>query len=117
LKKGIILLVVFLLVFSSPHFVNAATRAINIMPNIEFDGTDATCTAYIVGNNASEPIDATIKLWNRNRCIETWTVSGTGYIVFSETILVEDGKIYRLSVDAAFDGVMQPTVSISRTCE
>lgn len=117
MRKGIILLAILSVVLGVSVSTNAAMRSIDILPNLVFQGTNATCEAYIVGNNGNEQIDAVVKLWYRNRCLETWEISGTGYLVFSASATVEKGKTYRLSVDAAFDGDMQPTVSISKLCE
>lgn len=119
MKKGIAVLLVLSVMLSLPLSANAIERSARVIPSLIFQGTTAISEVCIYGNNCTEQIDATIKLWYRNRCLETWTVSGTGYIMFSgtATVAVEKGKTYRLSVDAAFDGDVQPTVSISKLCE
>ena len=111
-----VLIVVIVLV--SQQFANAAvTRGITVTPELSYRGTEANCSVRITGNTESEYIQGTMKLWYRNRSLQTWNISGVGYILFSDTFAVEYGKTYRLSIDVAFDGEMQPTFSISKTCE
>lgn len=107
-----------ILVFMMPLHVRAASaRSARTQPLISYNGTTANCTVDIYGTNISEHLEATIKFWYKNRCLQTWEVSGYGILHFEETVEVTKGNTYRLSVDLAINGDMQPTVSFSKKCE
>lgn len=115
--RKIALLLALVMMVSIPLSVHAATpRTINIRPSISYNGNIATCTARIVGNSTSDHLEATIKLWHGNSCIETWEKTGNGYIFFSETATVTAGNTYTLTVDLAVNSIPQDPVSISKKC-
>ena len=112
--RKIALLLVLVLLLSVPLSVQAATpRAIPIRSDISYSGNVATCTVRIVGNE-SDQLEATIKLWRGSSCIATWNESGTGYIYFSETATVTQGKTHKLTVDCWVNGVAQERVSVTK---
>lgn len=113
-------LLVLILTLTMSMNVNAtSTRSVDTQLYINYNGTTAVCNVDIYGTNSSQHLEATIKFWHKNRCLQTWVVSGYGVLFFTETaeISVAKGSTYRLSVDLAIDGDMQPTVSTSRLCE
>lgn len=60
-KKIICMMLLITMVFVIP--ANAAsTRAISVVPDIEFDGTEATCTVSIIGDRTTDEIEATMEL-------------------------------------------------------
>lgn len=116
--KKVALLLALVLVLMPPVSVQAVTpRSINTVPTITYSGTQANCVVQIIDSNPSSDIEATIKLWRRNTCLEKWEVSGSGIIIFSDTVTVEKGNTYRLSVDVTVNGVTNPTVTYSKKCE
>lgn len=113
--RKIALLLALVMLVSMPLSVHAATpRALTIRPGISYNGNIATCTARIVGNSTSDYLEATIKLWHNNSCIETWEETGNGYIFFSETATITSGDTHTLTVDLWVNGVAQDRVSISK---
>ena len=113
--RKIALLLALVMLVSIPLSVHAATpRTINIRPSISYNGNIATCTARIVGNSTSDHLEATIKLWRGNSCIQTWEEAGNGNIFFFETAKVIPGITHTLTVDLWVNGVAQDRVSISK---
>lgn len=87
------------------------------IPTLAFNGTTATCKVLITGDDTSDTISATIKLYNGSSCIKTWNAQGeSGTLRFEDTATVVKGKTYTLSVDAKINGKPQDTFSITRTC-
>lgn len=85
-------------------------------PTLSFSGTTATCTANVRGNNASDRLSVTMKLWNGNTCLKTWTASGTGNLRMSKTATVSKGKTYKMTVDYTVNGVKQTQQFATGTC-
>lgn len=115
--RKIAFLLALLLLLSIPLTAQAATRNLAVYSNLTYSGTTATCTVRISGGSATNCLEATIKLWNGNTCIKTWTATGDGYIIFSKTATVTTGNTYTLTVDWSIDGVAQATSSVSKKCE
>lgn len=90
--------------------------ALKIMPSLSFDGETANCTVTVIGDNMSDSISITMKLWQGNSCIATWSASGTGYMQFSRNSTVIDGVEYKLTADVVLNGVIKPRVSVTGTC-
>lgn len=118
LKKRIIsIFFVFLVVLSSAATAYAASPYVaQVVPSISFQGTTAKCSVFIVADKSSDSIDATIKLWQGNRCVKTWNDSSTGDLDFSGKIKVTKGKNYELTVDATISGKKLQRFSIEGTC-
>ena len=109
--KKVAFLLALIMMLSAPMPARAATpRTRNIFPGITFCGSTATCTVDIVADSDSDPIQATIKLWRVNTCIETWQTSGYGTVFFTETANVTKGYTYSITVDAIINGVEKPRV-------
>ena len=87
------------------------------MPDISFSGTTANCSVTVVGNQISDKLTATIKLWQGTTCLETWTTSGTGYIFWDDTATVSKNNTYKLTVDVTINGVTKPQVYVEGTCK
>ena len=101
MKKRILpILFVFLMVFSSTAYA-ASPRVAQVVPGISFNGTTATCTVFIAAEQATDDIDAVIKLWRGSQCIKTWERSSVGDLAFSGEASVTRGKTYELTVDAS----------------
>lgn len=95
--------------------VAATTQAERATAKLTFSGTTATCQAKVYGN-AGDSITADIALYEGGSCIESWTATGTGTLIFTDTVTVRSGKTYTLSVDAVVAGVAMDTAQISKTC-
>lgn len=116
--KKCALIMAIIIVLSIPITANAASpRMLSIMPAITFDGTTANCSVTIVGDQLTDDLTATIKLWRGTTCLETWTASGEGYIFWDDTATVTKNKTYKLTVDVTVNGVTKPQVYAEGTCE
>ena len=111
--KKVAFILALIMMLSAPLPARAATlRDLGIAPEVTFSGSTATCTARILGESASDYIQATIKLWRVNTCIETWQTSGYGVVSFTETANVTKGYTYSITVDAIINGVEKPRVVV-----
>lgn len=119
MKRGImVFLVVVLLLTSLPiHAMANTSRTLAIMPGLNYEGTTAKCSLSVSGYSSTDTIEAVIKLWDGSSCLETWTVSGTGFLVFNDTHEVTRNREYTLTVDVEINDISKPTVSISKRCE
>ena len=112
--KKIALLLAVVLVLSMPLSVQAAEpRAISVFPEISVKGTTATCKVIAMGNNTSEYLEATIRLYRAGNLIATWYEDGYGYINWTKTRNVPQGYTYTLTVDVSVNGNAVPQVSAS----
>lgn len=92
-------------------------RALSIAPGLGFSGTTAYCEVTISCDYGTDEIYATMKLWEGNFCIATWTDSGEGHLVMEKTKSnLTEGMEYTVTVDAVINGVTKPRVHIRRTC-
>lgn len=105
MRKIALVLAVIMVLMSLPVSAMAAEpRAISIVPGITFNGTTAICEVSIVGNNMSDDLAATIRLYRGNTVIATWFANGDGYIDFSRTKIVTAGYTYTLTVSLTYNG-------------
>jgi len=112
--KKIALILAVILVFSFPVSVQAvAPRAISVFPHISLNDTTVTYSVNAAGNNMSEYLEATIKLYRNNIWIGTWTVEGYGYIHFTKDTAAVTGSTYQMAVDLTVDGVAIPRATAS----
>ncbi len=113
-KKIICMMLLITMVFVIP--ANAAsTRAISVVPDIEFDGTEATCTVSIIGDRTTDEIEATMELRQGGRLIDDWSASGYGILKIRETATVARNTTYTLEIEYSVNGDSKTPVSISRT--
>lgn len=121
MKKSVLLLA-FILIISIPTTALAAVPdelspfVLKILPSLTFDDETANCTVTIIGDNMSDTISATLKLWQGSTCLATWSSSGNGYMQFSRTRTVTAGVQYKMTVDVTINGVAKPTYSIWGKC-
>lgn len=116
-RKMLALVLALILIVSIPISAYAVTpRIVTIDYGLSYSGTTAICTVTVVGNNMSEEIKATVKLWYGSTCLYTWTETDYGYLDFEETLSVTSGKTYKMTVDVTVDGTVYATRSTSRTC-
>ena len=89
--------------------------AIFVSPDIEFDGTKATCSVRIIGDRTTDKIEATMELRQGSRLIDDWSASGNGFLEISKTATVARNTTYTLTVEYSVNGDSKTPVSISRT--
>lgn len=107
------ILIITMLVAVPTHA--ASSRIINVFPDIEFNGTKATCTVLITADRTSDKIAATTALWQGSTLVNSWSSSGSGILKISETATVSKNKTYKLVVNYTINGTSYSPVSISRT--
>lgn len=83
-------------------------------PQLEFDGTTASCV--FTHSSVGDTITATMKLWQRDTLIDSWTKTGTSVVNMSETCQVSRLKMYTLEVSGTCGGVAFGPVSVSKRC-
>ena len=108
-KRIICMMLLITMAFVIP--ANAATRTISVVPDIEFDGTRATCSVLIVGNRTTDEIEATMELRQGGRLIDDWSTSGNGFLEISETATVARNTTYTLTVEYSVNGDSKTPVS------
>lgn len=112
--KKIAFVLAIVMVLSMPLSAKAAEpRMTTVYPTISVNATLATFGVQAIGDNMSEYLKATIRLYRENTLIGSWYVDGYGYIDFSETKSVRSGYTYKLTVDLTVDGVAVPQVTAS----
>lgn len=122
MKKSV-LLFALILIISIPATVYAAVPdelspfVLKILPSLTFDDETANCTVTIIGDNMSDTISVTLKLWQGSTCLATWSSAGKGYMQFSKTKTVTEGMQYKMTVDVTINGIAKPTYSIWGKCE
>lgn len=114
MKRFLSLLILAAMILAIPAYT-ASARTIDVYPDLEFNGTEATCTVSIFGERTTDKISATMTLWQGNTLIDDWSASGYGILKIDETTAVSRNKTYTLTVEYAINGVAQPPVSISQT--
>ncbi len=117
-RRMLVLILVILIFVSLPiHALANTPRIIVIAPRLSFSGTTATCTLQVTGHYATDRIEAVLKLWDGNTCLQTWNLSGTLVLTFSDTYSVIRNHEYTLTADVTINDVARPRVSFTGTCE
>lgn len=91
-------------------------RLVSKTIRLTFDDTTASCVVAISGSK-NNYISAVVTLWSDNQCIGTWEQAQSGYINIKEDVSVTKGQHYTLKADYTVDGIAQPQLSTSKTCE
>lgn len=113
-KRIICMMLLITMAFVIP--ANAAsTRAISVEPDINFDGTRATCSVLIFGDRTTDEIVATMELRQGGRLIDDWSASGYGILKIRETATVTRNTTYTLEIEYSVNGDSKTPISISRT--
>lgn len=116
LKRFVSILLIFVLAFSIS--VQAAQmRAITSTPRLTFSGTTATCSVDCKSGNSSDKVSATLTLYQGSTYVESWSDSGKGRVVISESCSVTKGKDYKLVLSYSVNGKAQSSVTVTRKCQ
>lgn len=92
-----------------------STRAADIDSDLKFNGTEAICAVVVFSDNDTEKIDVTMKLYQSNTVINTWSETGYGAIDCVKTAKVSKGKTYKLIVEIEINGTAQKPITIEKT--
>ena len=90
-------------------------RAVFVVPDISFDGTEATCSVRITADNATDKISATMELWQGNALIDEWTGTGNWNLTLVETAAVSKNKTYQLVINYSINGIEKTPATVTRT--
>lgn len=90
------------------------TRAIQIRPALTFNGTTATCEVLVV--SGTDDLDVTMTLKRGNTVLDSWSESGTGYVLMTEHYTVTKGVTYTLQISGTRNGVPFEAQPVTRTC-
>lgn len=115
-KRYVPLLMMLIVLLLTP--ANAQTERIATQyAQLTFNGTVARCDVDITTSNLKGNISAVIELRDGNSCINSWEVSGTGILHFSDsTTTVVRGRSYKLTVEYTIDGIPQTSLTSSGIC-
>ena len=114
MKKILCLTLAAILLLSVTAFATTP-RAITVVPDIEFDGTEAICVVRITADNLTDTIYATMTLKQGNTVIDSWSGIGEWSLKLKDTVTVELNKTYTLTVVYSVNGVVHTPITISRT--
>ena len=116
MKKRIMSLlmgVVLVLCLSGPTVLASGSRGTVREPNLKIDGTTAYCGVDYFSGNRYATVSVTLTLKQGSTTIASWSESGKGYVISSETATVQRGKTYDLVMNATENGKSQPEVTVS----
>ena len=101
------------LYLSVPPASACSSRGITYEPTLRINGTTAYCGVDYHSGNSNVSISVTLTLKQGNTTIDSWSDSGKGFVIISETATVQKGKTYDLVMNATVNGESQPEVTVS----
>ena len=113
MKRRIIalaMLAVLVLAFTAQA---AEPRYSDNRPTLSISGTTATCEVDYKSANTSDTVKITLALWCGDNIVDSWTETGKGRVVMSETCRVVKGNTYDLVMMPVVNGVAKSTVTVS----
>lgn len=111
-------LLVLVLVVSMTLSVSAASpRILSIAIDLSFENNIAHCRLDVSGNQLTDSISATIKLYRGNTCVQTWERSASGFLNFSEYFPAIANAEYTLEAVVTVNGVTEPAVTKTKICK
>lgn len=116
LKKRTFALVVLLLMILALPAHAVEVRAIQLKPDLYFNGTTAVCSVSCRSDNARDKVEATLTLYQGDDYVDSWNNSGTGRVFISGSCEVESGKSYKLVLDCSINGIAQLPKTTTGTC-
>lgn len=90
----------------------AATFALGGSPRLTISGTTATCSVSCQGESDDE-IKVILTLWCGESIVDSWSKTGTGKVVISETCKVVAGNRYDLVMMPVVNGEALDTVTVT----
>ena len=114
-KIALLLAVVMVLMLPANALAAEQSDAV-ITPTLTISGRTATCEATAESEKPNDYIVMRVTVWYETRCLLDETVSGYGYVQYSDTVGSNSGWYCTLRVDVTINGVAQPTVEDSAYC-
>ncbi|MBR5792200.1 MAG: hypothetical protein IKY34_03730 [Ruminiclostridium sp.] len=91
-------------------------RYAQISPSLGFTGTTANCSVTVRGENSTDKISITAKLYRGGTLLATWTKSGTGTVTLSQKKTVTKNYSYTLESNVTINGVKQSVPLVTKAC-
>lgn len=119
MRKRIFPLMVVVMIMISMMVTTASAavslRAISGRPTLRISGTTAYCVGKYSSGNKNDEIAITITLKQGEKIIDSWSASGKGTVIISETCSVTAKKTYALVLEATVNGKSKPGVTVTAT--
>jgi hypothetical protein len=115
-KRRFFLFVAFLL-FVLGITAHAASMAYDANPSLSFSGTTAYCSVICRGDKTTDSISATLTLYQGSTEIDSWSNSGSFCVPVFGSCGVVSGVTYRLKLTWSVNGVSQPDIEVTNTCQ
>ena len=112
--KRVIVLILCAVMLCSITAYAAETKINSNNLELTFDGTTALCEFQY--SSLGDTITATMKLWQGDTLVDSWTQTSTSKISMSKTCKVSRLKMYTLEVSGTYDGVAFGPISVSKRC-
>lgn len=113
MKKRIFSLALLAVMLLSLTAQAVEPRATVNRPSLTISGTTATCEVDYKSANTTDTVKVTLALWCGDNIVDSWTETGTGRVVMSETCKVVKGNTYDLVMMPVVNGVAKSTVTVS----
>ena len=115
--RKIALLLAVVILLSVPVNAYAATPwSVRTDAELTFDGRTATYKGVAIPENSSDYVVMRITLWKGTMCLVDETVTGYGYLSYTDIITLTSGWEVELRVDVTINGVVYPTRNDIATC-
>ncbi len=111
---GVLVLLVSICSITTVFADNATPYQFIQRGDLTFSGTTAICTAYV--KSSTDRIQVTMKLWDGNSCVKSWSSAGNSRISLQQTTTVTKGKSYTLTIDFSINDRTQPRWSQTKRC-
>ena len=113
MKKRILALVLLSVMALSLTAQAVGARFSDNYPELEISGTTATCSAVYKSDDSTDSVKIILTLWCGENIVDSWTKTGKGRVVMSETCRVVKGNTYDLVMMPVVNGVAKSTVTVS----
>ena len=114
-KKMISLTIVLVLVLALAAQA-AEARGATARVDLTFKDEVATCSANVTADRGTDTISGRLVVLCAGTPIRNWPLQGTGSLRVKQTMPVESGKTYTLTLIYTINGVQQQNMVKSATC-
>ena len=94
-------LVIVLLISLCASVYAVESRTQQVFPSLSFSGTTANCSVSVYGDSK---IEVTLELKNGTKLVDSWSDSGTNYVMLSGSHKVVSGQTYTLIASGTING-------------
>ena len=116
MRKIALLLAVVILLSVPVNAYAVMPRNEYITADLTFNGRTATYKGVAIPENSSDYVVMRVTLWKGTMCLVDETVTGYGYLSYTDIITLTSGWEIELRVDVTINGVVYPTRNDIVTC-